>query len=116
MTPAAAFLWIQPFLFLLLAFVAWRWSPARRSQELRAARLIADNPESERIEEVIALQASWASAKQDEVDRHIQSMQAQGWTYLKMSEVSPWISMQSWGGAVRLHFLRKPMTVDNGEC
>lgn len=115
MTPASAFLLIQLFIFLTVVFVAWRWSPVRRKQELLAAKLIAETPDAERFDEVIALQSSWALGKQDEISRRIQVMQEQGWTYLKMSEVSPWVSLWSWGGAVRLHFLRTPMTIDNGE-
>jgi hypothetical protein len=115
MTPASAFLLIQPFIFLTVVFVAWRWSPVRRKQDLRAAKLIAETPDAERFDEVITLQSSWALGKQDEINRRIHVMQEQGWTYLMMSEVSPWVSLWSWGGAVRLHFLRTPMTVDNGE-
>ena len=115
MTPASAFLLIQPFIFLTVVFVAWRWSPVRRKQELLAAKLIAETPDAERLDELIALQSSWALGKQDEINRRIQIMQEQGWTYLKMSEVSPSVSLWSWGGAARLHFIRTPMTVHNGE-
>jgi hypothetical protein len=115
MTPASAFLLIQPFIFLTFAFVSWRWSPVRRKQELLAASLIAENPDAERCDGLIALQSSWALGKQDEINRRIQLMQEQGWTYLKMSVVSQWGSLWSWGGAVRLHFIRTPMTVQNGE-
>ncbi len=115
MTPASAFLLIQPCIFLTVVFVAWRWSPVRRKQELLAAKLIAESPDAERCEEVFALQSNWTLGKQDEINRRIQVMQEQGWTYLKMSKVSPWVSLWSWGGTVRLHFIRTPMTVDNGE-
>ncbi|MFO1043004.1 MAG: hypothetical protein U0941_14535 [Planctomycetaceae bacterium] len=115
MTPESLFLLIQPLIFLTMVLVAGRWSPARRAQEVRAAKLIAENPNADRCEEVVALQSTWASGKQDEIDRRIQVMKHDGWTYLKMSEVSPWISLRTWGGAVRLHFLRAPMVANNGE-
>lgn len=115
MTPEYIFLLMQPFLFLTGVFIACRWSPARRNREKVAAQLLEANPGAELLDEVLALQSNWRDGKQGEIDRRIREMQDLGWTYLKTSEVWPWISLRSWGGAMRLHFLRKTLTVGNEE-
>lgn len=106
MSPGDVFLLIQPIFFLAILACGWRWNPLRRSQEKAMAQILAANPDAEQFDEILPLQSSWRSGKQREIDCRVRELQASGWTYLKMSEVSPWISLRYWGGAVRLHFLR----------
>jgi hypothetical protein len=106
MNPGYAFLMIQPLILLAFLRAGWRWSPAFSASERNAAKLLAANPGAEQCNEIFPLQSHGSLGKQCEIDGRIRDMQGKGWTYLKMSEVSPWISLRSWGGAVRLHFFR----------
>lgn len=116
MDPGDVFLMIQPVILLAFLLIGWRWSIPRRNHDKTATHIIAANPDAVLCDEILPLQSTWRSGKQREIDRRVHEMQTSGWTFLTMSEVSPWISLRFWGGAVRLRFIQTTTpTLASGE-
>lgn len=106
MNPANAFLLFQPVLMVICA-VIWivRASRVKRKRELRRQLLSKRYPAAFRHSIVLPLQSSFRGGKQREIDDYIEQMRKRGWVFLDLGSVSPLISLQNWGGAVRIEFL-----------
>ena len=105
MNPASLFLLLQPLLLVGGILLYCQGHSVRRSMKRRAAELTQRFPDAEQISEVFPLRSNWSAGKQRELAARIAQMQDQGWTYLRTTAVSPFVSLRHWGGAVRLHFI-----------
>ena len=94
-----------PVAFVLVIVLTYTLPP-RIKMERRARSLLAQHPDAERTSVYLALNSTWASQKQREIDAKIEEMRAQGWTFLRGMEANPLRTLCSWGGGLTLRFIR----------
>jgi hypothetical protein len=78
--------------------------------ERRARLLVLQYPDAEQTSVYQPLRSVWAGGKRREMDLRIAEMRANGWTFLRAVEASPWRTFREWGGGLTLQFIRVPHT------
>jgi hypothetical protein len=78
----------------------------RFRMERRARALLAQYPDAVRTSVYLPFQSAWHSRKRKQIDAKISEMKADGWIFLRATEVNPLRTIRSWGGGLTLHFIR----------
>jgi hypothetical protein len=83
----------------------------RIPMQRRARSLLSQFPDAQRTSIYLPLRSTWPRLKRREMEAKIADMENAGWTFLRGAEASPLRTLRSWGGGMKLHFIRvRPST------
>jgi hypothetical protein len=90
---------------VFLVFVLFVLIPRFRMKR-RARALLAQYPDAVRTSVYLPFQSAWPNSKRKQMEAKISEMKADGWIFLRATEVNPLRTICSWGGGLTLHFIR----------
>lgn len=79
----------------------------RLRMERRARALLTQNPGAQRTSVYLPFHSTLADGKRVEMDAKISEMGRAGWTFLRATEANPFRTICSWGGGLKMHFIRR---------